>query len=50
MSNDVTTPEQEVKEAPEETVNDEQVTDDEAVESTEETVGSYQEEETSWKS
>ena len=38
MSNDNTTPEQEVNDAPEETVNDEQVT--------EETVGSYQEEET----
>ena len=36
MSNDTTTPEQEVNEAPEETVNDEQVT--------EETLGSYQEE------
>jgi len=38
MSNDVTTPEQEVNDAPEETVNDEQAT--------EETLGSFQEEET----
>jgi hypothetical protein len=37
MSNDTTTPEQEVNDAPEETVNEEQVT--------EETVGSFQEEE-----
>lgn len=37
MSNDTNTPEQEVKDVPEETVTDEQVTD--------ETVGSYQEEE-----
>lgn len=44
MSNDVNTPEQEVNNAPEETVNDEQVTGDETVESTDDTVGSYQDE------
>jgi alanyl-tRNA synthetase len=49
MSNDVNTPEQEVNDAPEETVNDEQVTGDETVESTDETVGSYQDEDDSSK-
>lgn len=44
MTNVDNTPEQEVKDAPEETVNDEQVTDDENTDSPEETVGSYQEE------
>ena len=42
MSNDVTTPEQEVNEAPEETVNDEASTDES---NDEETLGSYQDEE-----
>lgn len=49
MSNDVNTLEQEVNTAPEETVNEEQVTGDEAVDSTEETVGSYQDEDDSSK-
>lgn len=45
MSNDTTTPEQEVNHAPEETVNDQQVTDETTDDSAEETVGAYQEEE-----
>jgi alanyl-tRNA synthetase len=44
MTNVDNTLEQEVNTAPEETVNDEQVTGDEAADSPEETVGSYQDE------